>query len=85
MAFKIGKIETKRYTGASYKKATNYLIQSLYGKSDTVILTPEEMTTRLDDIFKTEDKENSNVCICCPYHYDGYCHNCTHEGCEREE
>ncbi len=24
------------------------------------------------------------VCECCPYFIDGYCHNCTHEDCERD-
>jgi hypothetical protein len=24
------------------------------------------------------------VCECCPYFIDGYCHNCTHEDCEKE-
>lgn len=23
------------------------------------------------------------VCECCPYFIDGYCHNCTHEDCEK--
>ena len=26
----------------------------------------------------------NDPCICCPYFVDGYCHNCTHEYCEKE-
>ena len=28
--------------------------------------------------------EKDDVCTCCPYFLDGYCHNCTHEDCEKE-
>lgn len=28
--------------------------------------------------------EIDNPCVCCPCFFDGYCHNCTHEYCEKE-
>ena len=35
-------------------------------------------------IMTKEELEKDNTCTCCPYFFDGYCHNCTHEDCERE-
>ena len=31
------------------------------------------------------DLEQYEICILCPYYFDGYCHNCTDEDCELEE
>ena len=31
-----------------------------------------------------EELEKDDHCTCCPYFLDGYCHNCTHEDCEKE-
>ena len=31
-----------------------------------------------------EELEKDDPCTCCPYFLDGYCHNCTHEDCEKE-
>lgn len=44
------------------------------------------MTNYLMKIKKIEKMKDTkkDPCLCCPYHFDGYCHNCTHEGCEKE-
>ena len=42
------------------------------------------ITAFVEGLMTKEKLEKDDHCTCCPYFLDGYCHNCTHEDCEKE-